>query len=329
MNVLSRIRASRGPAGPAGADGNRRRTLLAIVLVALLGLVLATAFYTVDTGAVAVEKTLGRVDLEEVQPGLRFRLPFLTQYRILSAKEIPFDITDLTPKAADNLSLRDLDVTVFYTAAPDKIAELTVKYAAADQDSPDGWYPAFGVVFREARGAIYDEVARVDSLVLHRQREQLQRSIQQRLQSRLDAEDPGVFVISRIVVRALNTDPSIEQAIQLAVQFQKRLEAKKIEVEIAAKDAEIEIARAKGIAESNRIINSSLTAEYLQHEINKALAEFAKNGGSAVVIPANMQGFQLLLDSGGFRRSREAARPVPAPAPAREREPAASPGNEQ
>jgi regulator of protease activity HflC (stomatin/prohibitin superfamily) len=272
----------------------------------LLLVLLLSSFYTVDTGAVAVEKTLGRVDLTEVQPGLNFRIPGLTQYRILVIKEIPFDITDLTPKAADNLSLRDLDVTVFYTARPDKIAELTVKYAAADEAGPDGWFPAFGVVFREARGAIYDEVARVDSLVLHRQREQLQNNIQQRLQSRLDADDPRVFTISRVVVRALNTDPSIEQAIQLAVQNQKKLEAKKIEVEIAAKDAEIEIARAKGIAEANRIINSSLTAEYLQHEINKALGEFAKNGGSAVVIPANMQGFNLLLDSGGLHRSREA-----------------------
>src|SRR4030095_10032985 len=115
-----------------------------------------------DTGAVAVEKTLGRVDLVEVQPGLRFRTPMLTHYKILSAKEIPFDIPDLTPKAADNLSLRDLDVTVFYTASGDKSAEMTVKYAAADERAPEGWYPAYGVVFREARGAIYDEVARVD-----------------------------------------------------------------------------------------------------------------------------------------------------------------------
>jgi len=315
MDIFSRMRGERGPAGMGSDSRSRGRTFGTIVLLALLVLLLSTAFYTVDTGTVAVEKTLGRVDLEEIQPGLRFRIPLLTQYKILSAKEIPFDITDLTPKAADNLSLRDLDVTVFYTAAQDRIAELTVKYAAADERGPEAWYPAFGVVFREARGAIYDEVARVDSLVLHRQREQLQQNIQERLQSRLDSEDPGVFVISRVVVRALNTDPSIEQAIQLAVQNQKRLEAKKIEVEIAAKDAEIEIARAKGIAESNRIINSSLTAEYLQHEINKALAEFAKNGGSAVVIPANMQGFQLLLDSGGLRRSREPARPPVQEAP--------------
>jgi hypothetical protein len=84
----------------------------------------------------------------------------------------------------------------------------------------------------------------------------------------------------------------------------KKLEAKKIEVDIAAKDAEIEIARAKGIAQANQIINSSLTAEYLQHEVNNALSEFAKNGGSTVVIPANMQGFNVMLDTGGLRRGR-------------------------
>jgi regulator of protease activity HflC (stomatin/prohibitin superfamily) len=272
-------------------------------------LLLSSAFYTVDTGYVAVEKTLGTVNLEEIQPGLRFRVPLLTQYRVMAAKEIPFDLPDLTPKAADNLSLRDLDVTVFYSVAADRIAELSVKYAGADERTSEGWFPAYGVVFREARGAIYDEVAKVDSLVLHRQREALQNAIMETLQRRLDAEDTKVFTVSRVVVRALNTDPSIEQAIQLAVQNQKRLEAKKIEVDIAAKDAEIEIARAKGIAEANHIINASLTAEYLQHEVNKALAEFAKNGGSTVVIPANMQGYNLMLDTGGLRR----AQPNPPP----------------
>jgi len=76
-------------------------------------------------------------------------------------------------------------------------------------------------------------------------------------------------------------------------------------VEIAKKDAEIEIERAKGIAEANNIINSSLTAEYLQHEVNTALLRFADNDGSVVVIPANMQGFEMILDSGQLRRGNE------------------------
>ena len=60
--------------------------------------------------------------------------------------------------------------------------------------------------------------------------------------------------------RALNTDPSIEASIREAVANQKKLEAKQISVDIARKDAEIEIERARGIAEANRIINESLTA---------------------------------------------------------------------
>ncbi|HAD07916.1 MAG TPA: hypothetical protein DCF62_00400, partial [Porticoccaceae bacterium] len=104
------------------------------------------------------------------------------------------------------------------------------------------------------------------------------------------------FTITRVAVRALNTDPTIEAAIQKAVQAQKTLEAKKVEVEIAGKDAEIEIARARGIAEANAIINSSLTPEYLQHELNEALKTFAENEGGVVVIPANMQGFSMILD---------------------------------
>lgn len=306
-SIFQRLRPAGG--GLDGAPRPRGGIVLAIVGAVVALVLVSSAVYTVDTGYVAVEKTLGTVNLEEIRPGLRFRLPIVTDYRVLAAKEIPFDIQDLTPKAADNLSLRDLDVTIFYSVDASKIAELSVKYAGADEQGAEGWYPAYGVVFREARGAIYDEVARVDSLVLHRQREQLQNAIQATLQRRLDQDDPKVFMVSRVVVRALNTDPSIEQAIQLAVQNQKKLEAKKIEVEIAAKDAEIEIARAKGIAEANHIINASLTAEYLQHEVNKALAEFATNDGNAVVIPANMQGYNLMLDASRIRRAKTDAGP--------------------
>jgi len=103
----------------------------------------------------------------------------------------------------------------------------------------------------------------------------------------------------------LNTDPSIEAAIRDAVEVEKRLEAKQVQVEIAKEDAEIEIERAKGIAEANNIINSSLTAEYLQHEVNTALLRFADNDGSIVVIPANMQGFEMILDSGALRRGNQ------------------------
>ena len=264
---------------------------------AIIGVIAFMSAYTVETGNVSVERTLGKVNHEEQLHGLNFKMPFLTSKQEFSAKEIAIDINDLTPKAADNLSLEDLDVSIFYRVPPDRISELYVKYAASSGRGADGIYlPAFGLVIREARSAIYEQVSEIDSLQLHKQRESLQSDVLEELQSRLERSDPNDIVITRVVVRALNTDPSIEAAIRDAVEAEKRLEAKQVQVEIAKKDAEIEVERAKGIAEANEIINSSLTAEYLQHEVNTALLEFADNQGSVVVIPANMQGFEMILD---------------------------------
>lgn len=262
-----------------------------------IGVIAFMSAYTVETGNVAIERTLGKVDHEERLQGLNFKMPFLTTRQEFSAKEIVIDINDLTPKAADNLSLKDLDVSVYYRVPQGRISELFVKYAQSAARGTDGVYmPAYGLVVREARSAIYEQVSKIDSLQLHKQRESLQSDVLQELQRRLENSDPGDIIITRVVVRALNTDPSIEAAIRDAVEAEKRLEAKQVQVEIAKKDAEIEVERAKGIAEANAIINQSLTAAYLQHEINTALLRFADNESSVVVIPANMQGFEMILD---------------------------------
>lgn len=284
----------------------RLRALGVVFPAVLVAFVVFMSAYTVETGNVAVERTLGKVNHEEMLQGLNFKMPFLTNRIEFSAKEIAIDINDLTPKAADNLSLKDLDVSIFYRVPQDRISELMVKYAATAERGRDGIYlPAFGLVWREARSTIYEQVSEIDSLQLHKRREFLQSEVLTELQARLERTDPGDIVITRVVVRALNTDPSIEAAIRDAVEAEKRLEAKQVQVEIAKKDAEIEIERAKGIAEANNIINSSLTAEYLQHEVNTALLEFADNQGSVVVIPANMQGFDLILDSNQLGRSTQ------------------------
>ncbi|RLA15144.1 MAG: hypothetical protein DRQ52_02555 [Gammaproteobacteria bacterium] len=274
--------------------------ILPVLLLVLFGVLASSSWYVVDTGHVAVEQTMGTVDLEEQTAGLNWKLPLITKAYEYSAKEIVIDFNDLTPKARDNLRLTDLDISVYYRVAPAAIAELMVKYAQASGTSEEALLPAYGVVYREGRDVIYQEVTKIDSLEMHRNRDELRNGIAENLQIKLDSKDPGVFAITRVAVRALNTDPTIEKAIQKAVQAQKILEAKKVEVEIAQRDAEIEIARARGIAEANAIINSSLTPQYLQHELNEALKKFAENDGSVVVIPANTQGFNMILDGSGL-----------------------------
>ena len=79
-------------------------------------------------------------------------------------------------------------VSVFYKADSAQIADLYVKYANAHEyDTESGsYFPAFRLVYREARRAAYETVAKIDSLTMHRKREQIGESIKERLQEALD-----------------------------------------------------------------------------------------------------------------------------------------------
>jgi regulator of protease activity HflC (stomatin/prohibitin superfamily) len=285
----------------AGLIFSRSGRNLSGALAVLLGIVALTVLFfsvvVIESGNVGVKKTLGKVQPQEVKPGLSFRLPGITSVTEFVGKEIAIDLTDLTPKAADNLSLRDMDVSVFYRASSDQISDLYIKYANAHQyDAESGsYFPAYRLVYREARRAAYETVAEIDSLTMHKRREYIADSIKARLQETLDTNDAGVFDISRVVIRSVLTDPSIETSIREAVANQKRLEAKQVMVEIERKNAEIEAIRAEGIAKANEIINRTLTSEYLQHELNLTLQKFAESGANTVVVPANMQGFNMIL----------------------------------
>ena len=267
----------------------------------LTGFLVVTFLYftivLIESGNVGVRKTLGKVNPEEVTPGLNFRMPMVTRITEFVGKEIAIDLADLTPKAADNLSLRDMDVTIFYRADSGQIADLYVKYANAHQYDveSDSYFPAYRLVYREARRAAYETVARIDSLTMHKKREQIASSIKARLQETLDSNDAGIFEVTRVVIRSVLTDPSIEESIREAVANQKRLEAKQVMVEIERKNAEIEAIRAEGIANANGIINRTLTTEYLQHELNLTLQKFAETGANTIVVPANMHGFDMIL----------------------------------
>ena len=265
-----------------------------VVVVVLIG---ATSCGTLESGNVGVRITLGKVNPEEIEPGIYLGVPGVSRVQEFSAKEIAVELNDLTPKARDNLSLRDLDVTVYYKVAPGSIADLYVKYAARHTQAEGSrvYLPAYQLVHGIARNVIYEESSRIDSLVMHTKRDEMAAAIRKALQTELDANDKSVFTITRVVIRSLTTDPAIERAIQESVAAQKQLETTKQRIQIAEAEAQVEIKKAEGIAKANQIINQSLTREYLQHESNLALQKFAEKGGThTVVIPANMQTAPLI-----------------------------------
>jgi SPFH domain/Band 7 family protein len=181
-------------------------------------------------------------------------------------------------------------VSVSYVPNADKIADFQISHAGQSEQADDSTFlPGSVLVHSIAASTVSDVVSKLNSLTMHTQRSLLESKVKEALQEELNQQVPGFFRITRVVVTNLNTDPSIEQSIRLVVQNEKRLEAMTSQEAIARKSAEIKVIEAHGIADSNAVINNSLTREYLQHETNIALQKFAENDGTkTVLIPANI-----------------------------------------
>lgn len=206
----------------------------------------------VETGEVGVRTSFsGEVKMQELDQG--FYTHVLSSIDTYTVKEITVELTDMQPKAKDNLTLDDLDIEVYYTIDPSQVADIKVKYSGRDRKGGGVWFPAYDLVRSISRGAVYKTIAEYDSLTIHQQREKIKEEIRLETQAVLDKTDAGIFKITKVVIRDVKTDPSIEASIKLAVARNKELEAKAIELDIAHKQVEI-----------NEAVTNSLTPEILE-----------------------------------------------------------------
>jgi regulator of protease activity HflC (stomatin/prohibitin superfamily) len=254
-----------------------------------LAAILAVGCGRIETGHVGVRTDFNKtIEREELQPGWYGAV--FTSVDEFVIKETEMAMDDMKPKAKDNLSLRDMDVSVFYTVNPGMVADLLVKYSSMSVKGGDGnWYPAFSLVERVTRGATYDATAQFDSLTIHSRRSDLEAAIHERVQSELDKGDKDVFKVTKVIVRQVVTDPALEQAIQQSVQVQKQIEAKRGQIDLAKAEAERQRVEAGGIAKANRILAESLTDQFIRYKQVEALFSFAGEGTHTVLLQPGSQ----------------------------------------
>ncbi|MBK7002220.1 MAG: hypothetical protein IPH35_20410 [Rhodoferax sp.] len=247
-------------------------------ITALLG-----ACSQIDTGNVGVERTLGKVSQEALPPGVYFTL-FKTVDEF-TAKEVSFSLMDLTPKSRDNLTMKDVDIDIYYKTTPTAIPALYTKYqgdlvkhSQVVKDGTSDLVIAYSRVSREAREAVYKAMAQLDATTMHTKRTELAEMVRAGLQQELDANDKGAFTVTAVNVRNLLTDPAIEAAIRQRAETDQAIEKKRKEVELARAEAERLIVEAEGQAKANKIISDSLTPSLKEIK----LAELQRDAAVAI-----------------------------------------------
>ncbi|MBW2275316.1 MAG: hypothetical protein JRG96_18775, partial [Deltaproteobacteria bacterium] len=108
---------------------------------------------------------------------------------------------------------------------------------------------------------------------------------------------PGNYGVSVFRNEVINIDypESVAKAVEAKLAAKQLLEEKETQKQIAKRDAEIRIEEAKGIAEAQRIINATLTPNYLQHEAIQAQGKMAASPNhTTVYIPVGSNGLPLV-----------------------------------
>lgn len=103
------------------------------------------------------------------------------------------------------------------------------------------------------------------------------------------------FKVHSIVVGNIDYPPIVAEAVERKLAAEQLLAEKETQKAIAIRDAEIRIEEAKGIAAAQKIINETLTPNYLQHEaINAQLKMAASPNHTTVYIPSGSNGIPLV-----------------------------------
>lgn len=250
-------------------------------LFTVIGIALSVTgcFKVVETGQVGIRTTFsGKIESEELQQG--FHLKILSDIKKFSVKQIPIDLSDLKPKASDNLRLQDFDVTVYYTINPAAVSDIYIKYQNSTIQSPDGvYYPAYQLIHNLARSAANDAVSKFPSMQLNEKRLELENNIMASLQSELDAAEKGVFTVDRVNVTNIITDPTVEQSIQKIADTENQ--------KIIARN-QLEIAKTQ--AEEYKIRSESLTDTILRDKQLDVLMKLATTENKVFVIPQDFKG---------------------------------------
>lgn len=250
-------------------------------LFTVIGVALSVTgcFKVVETGQVGIRTTFtGKIESEELQQG--FHLKILSDIKKFSVKQIPIDLSDLKPKASDNLRLQDFDVTVYYTINPAAVSDIYIKYQNSTVQSPDGvYYPAYQLIHNLARSAANDAVSKFPSMQLNEKRLELENNIMASLQSELDTAERGVFTVDRVNVTNIITDPTVEQSIQRIADTENQ--------KIIARN-QLEIAKTQ--AEEYKIRSESITESILQDKQLDVLMKLATTENRVFVIPQDFKG---------------------------------------
>ncbi len=240
--------------------------LLALILlpVALSGCA------EIQSGEVGVKRSLGKISETPLNAGWHVYNPLISQIEIWDIKTQELKEQAQVPSSEGLIS--SLDVSVLFNVPADRAAQVRQMI---------GYYYRDTVLEPYVREAIRNVVSGypVAALYSEKGRGEITTKILSHLKDKLD---PRGIIIQDVLLRDVKLPATFSMSIEAKLRAEQEALQKEFELQKAKKDAEIEVARAEGVAKANEVIAGSITSNYLKYLWIQGLQ---KNETQVVYVP--------------------------------------------
>ncbi len=273
-------------------------TRVASIVCVVLGVVmfLASCLFIIRPGEVGIGVVLGRVKPNVFHSGLRFKNPIMSIVRIptrlqeytmsgIRGEGRKANIDDAIQALTKEGMLIGLDLTVWYKINPDKAPEIYENIGMNYENK---------ILRPVIRTSIRDKIAQYPTSAIYSgKREQIALELQKIIDTELSAKG---FVCDRALFRNVILPPKITAAINEKLSAEQESQKMEFVLSKAKKEAEVKVVEAKGIAEAQKIINRTLTTNYLQHEAITIYKDLANSENTTfVIMPTSTKGTGMPL----------------------------------
>ena len=229
----------------------RSRAILLILVLAFL----QTACVVIEDGEVGVSKSFGAISDEPVPQGVAFVLPVVRQVEIWNVKLQELKESAQAP-SSEGLIV-GLDTSLLFQVSRQDAPMIRKTIGTQRMYVERLLIPYF-------RNAVRDVVAGypVKNIYSEQGRKEIASKIHEFLRENL--EPRGVQMVD-VLLRDVKLPQRFKESIEAKLTAEQRVQQKQFELEQAMKDAEIEVARARGAAQAQQIIRETLSDRYLQY----------------------------------------------------------------
>jgi regulator of protease activity HflC (stomatin/prohibitin superfamily) len=262
-------------------------TVRTLAGVAILLAILLACVVQIGPGEVGVQILFGKVQDGVLRSGLNFINPLMevqkldikTQaYTMSGANDMDVSTTEtkksdpIQTLSSDGLTLI-LDVTVWYRLSADDAPNI-LRTIGADYESK--------IVLPAIRTAIRDvAVNYVATDIYSSKRNDYVNAINKRLEESFEGRG---LILEKVLLRNVELPLKVREAIDEKIAAEQRAQQMVYVLQKEKQEAERKTVEAQGVAEAQRIINSTISSSYLQWKYIETLKELVNSPNNSFVI---------------------------------------------